>query len=445
MSAVPQKAISGLLSEIIGNQSFVVQMPIGKTGRTVDGYIVYRNGYYMFQPDYLTDVRIPLALRVADMPVKRDMFDPTEMKVAALPGTVVEAEAKAIEEVSGAREVSGAVPVAVGAGGFWKNVKEWAIGIAEGKAPANDIPEPLQKAISERYTGDAEFRENDQLIMVSWLYDFIKNGEYADENKAKYLEALSDALIAMVWDESLKANEQLELLESKDPVAIATAKSGGQIVSKDTVSAYRFVDVSTGELKYYCGSARCSEAVVRVFESNKDDPFNRIKADSSTTTPIYGFMVAKGKEGRLIFKTNERPVPPGTKPEKGSECSIVSTISIHIRMLKDIAKMIEAEDYPKFMLVDEYLDEKAIRKRQQDEAKAAGKKAEKDPTTVRTTQYAKKGKHPFKTRTFENAIRACALKDIILRMIDFLQVNKGGKRSFYRPIPAMKSDHKGTK
>jgi BirA family biotin operon repressor/biotin-[acetyl-CoA-carboxylase] ligase len=28
----------------------------------------------MFQPDYLSDIRVPLALRVADVPVKRDAF-----------------------------------------------------------------------------------------------------------------------------------------------------------------------------------------------------------------------------------------------------------------------------------------------------------------------------------------------------------------------------------
>ena len=107
--------------------------------------------------------------------------------------------------------------------------------------------------------------------------------------------------------------------------------------------------------------------------------------------------------------------------------------------------MIEDEGYPRFMLIDEYLDERAIRKRKKDKAEEEGKEAEKNLATVRTTQYARKRERPFKTRTFENAIRACALKDIILRMIDFLQVKKDGKRCFYRPIFALKSDHKGTK
>jgi hypothetical protein len=120
----------------------------------------------------------------------------------------------------------------------------------------------------------------------------------------------------------------------------------------------------------------------------------------------------------------------------------------------------EAEGYPKMILVDEYLDEKAVRRRQEAEAKAQeaeakaqakaeGKKYEKkvieQVTATRKTEYCKKRNHAFKTRVFENAVRACGLKDIILRWMDILQREKEGKRYFYRPIEAVKSGHKGTK
>lgn len=446
--SIPTRAVSGLLADIVGNPSFRVQMPVHKSGKMIDGYIVYRNGYYMFQPDYLNDIRVPLALRVADVPVKRDMFDPTTIKVKPLS----EAVAKAPEPTTAETPLVVA-PIQEGTlPSFWRNIKEWAIAISESKAPLEDIPESLQKAISERYAGDAEFRENDQLIMINWLYEYIhKSTEFTEENRRNYLIALSESLLGMVWDESLRPNEQLQLLSTDDAIANAIAKSGGQVLVKGGTTSYRVIDISTGGMKYYCGKVPCSEAVSRIFDTNEADPFHTLKADSSTTAPIYGFIVPKGKEGRLVFKTNERPVPPGTKPEKGGECSIVSTISFHIRMLKDIAKLMEADGYPTFILKDEYLDEKAIKRRQENEAKeaakAAGKKFEKEMILppVRATQYAKKGKHLFKTRTFENAVRACALKNIILRMIDFLQVKTGGRRYFYRPVAALKSDHKGSK
>jgi hypothetical protein len=432
MSAVPARAISGLLSEIVGNQSF--RLRIGKT----DGYIVYRNGYYMFQPDYLSDVRIPLALRVAEVPVKRDIFEPTQIKVAPLPGAAV----PAVPTVPAEAPAEGQAAATTGTlGAFWSAIKGWAEAIRGGTADLKDLPEAVQKGIAERYVGDSQFRENDQLIMVNWLFEHIQSAAY--EQKADYLSALADAMLGMVWDESLRPNEQLELLIAKDPTAIATAPE--QLAKKGEREAIRVVDVVSGGLKYTCGATPCADAVSRLFETNAEDPLNSLKADNTTAAGIYGFIVPKGKEGRLVFKTNERPVQPGTKPEKGGECSIVSTIAFHIRMLKDIAGLMEAEGYPKFILTEQYLDEKASKKKAKEDAKTAGQKyVATDP--VRTGVYSLlKGGKPFKTRSFENAVRACALKDIILRWIDIMQQRKGGKRFFYRPIAALKSGHKGSK
>jgi hypothetical protein len=379
------------------------------------------------------------------------MFDPTAIKVKPLPEAAAP-EPAASEATASTPLVETGPPIKEGTlPSFWRNIKDWAVKISNSTAPLKDIPEDLQKAISERYTGDAEFRENDQLIMINWLYEYIHTAtEFTKEKRSDYLIALSEALLEMVWDESLRPNEQLQLLSTGDTTAYKIAKSGGQVLVKGETTSYRVVDISTGGMKYYCGKVPCSEAVSRILDTNDADPFHNIKADSSNTAPIYGFIVPKGKEGRLVFKTNERPVPPGTKPEKGGECSIVSTISFHIRMLKNIAKLIEEDGYSTFILKDEYLDEKAIKrreKREEEAAKEAGKNFEKEMIAppIRTTQYAKKAKHVFKTRTFENAVRACALKNIILRMIDFLQVKTGGRRYFYRPVAALKSEHKGSK
>jgi hypothetical protein len=280
--------------------------------------------------------------------------------------------------------------------------------------------------------------------MVNWLFDHIQSStNYSPENKKIYLVGLSTALLHMVWDESLRPNEQLELLGAKDLIALATAKE--QILTKGERTALRVIDVTTGALKYICGGGPCLESISRLFDTDPDDPLNKLEANSETAGAIYGFIVPKGKEGRLVFKTNERPVQPGTKPEKGGECSIVSTIAFHVRMLKDIAELMAAEGYPKFILTDEYLDEKARKKKAKDDAKAAGKKYEGDVEPIRMGAFGKKGKQPFKTRNFENAIRACALKNIILRWIDIMQVKKAGKRFFFRPVAALKSGHKGSK
>jgi hypothetical protein len=99
-------------------------------------------------------------------------------------------------------------------------------------------------------------------------------------------------------------------------------------------------------------------------------------------------------------------------------------------MLKEISNILASEGYPRFILVEEILDEKAKRKRERQDAKAAG---------VKGVLLTKKS-----NRTFENAVRACALKNIILRLLTILNMSKGGRRYFYRPIAALKTGHRGT-
>lgn len=418
-SGIPPRAISGLLSDIVGNQSF--RLRVGK----VDGYIVYRNGYFLFQPDYLSDIRIPLALRVAEVPVRRDHFDPDITKrVEAAP-----AEAP----VEAAPEAPEGPPAT-----FWGAITKWAGEIQGGSADLDDIPEYLRESIGKHYTGeDAIFRENDQLIMVNWLYSYIKSepdSGFTEETRSAYLKALGQALLEMMWDENIRPNEQEQLYWAKDPTAVEVTKIE-QVVTRGESSALRVVEITTGAIKYKSGLGKpCPEAVARVFDTDAGNPINTLEANINTAGTIYGFNVPKPKEGRIIFKTNERPVQPGQKPEKGSECSIVSTIAFHIRMLKDIAELLKAETYPTFILVEKYLD-----------MKKKEKTAEGD--TLRVGTYAKKGPKAFKTRSFENAIRACALKNIILRWMDVMQREKGGgaKRYFYRPVAALKSGHKSGK
>jgi len=411
MSAVPPKAISGLLADVVGNQSF--RLRVGKT----EGYIVYRNGYYMFQPDFLSDIRIPLALRVAEVPVKRDAFEPAEIK------------AKAAQAPATAPAVSTESAVAPGTDtltGFWGAIKSWAGAIAGETATVDDIPEEVKNAIMARYVGDEQLRERERLIMINWLYDHIHGSEiYTPEKKKAYLVALAETLLQFIWDESLRQNEQLTLLRGGDEVVLKVAKE--QVVKKGETQAFRFVDPVTGLIRYMCAEGACSEAVARVFESDTADPLNGLKSNVMTTGGVYGFLAPKAKEGRLVFKTSEHPAPVGDKPEKGGECAIVSTIAFHIKMLKSIAENLVAEGYPKFILVDEVLDEKARKKKEKAETGVAG--------------MAKNPK-----RNFENAIRACSLKDIILRWMDIMQRKKepAGKRYFYRAVAALKTGHKGT-
>jgi len=434
MSDVPHRAISGLLADIVGNRGFRLRV------KGIEGYIVYRNGYFLFQPDYLSDIRIPLALRVADVPVKRDSFDPTGITLrkevaAAAPAAPAVADADAVAPDAVAPDADVAPPAAAPPApgtiqAYWAAIGKWANDINTGDSITNAIPQGLLDIMSSRYVKDEKSREESWLSMISWLYDHIQSTEtYTDEQKSMFRKTLAETLIEFIWDESLRPTEQVQLIQSGDAMARGAAKE--QIVKKGETEAFRFVDPITGIMKYVCGSVSCSDAVTRVFENDPDDPMRKIQVNTTTTGQIYGFIVPKAKERRLIFKTSSAPPPPGGKPEKGGECAIISTISYHIQMLKDISNLLVAEGYPRFILTEDILDEKARKKKEKQEAKSAGKSLPKST-----------GKSD--ARTFENAVRACALKDIILRWLTIMQASKGGKRYFYRPVAALKSGHKGT-
>ena len=439
MSAVPPRAIQGLLAEIVGNQSF--RLRVGRT----DGYIIYRNGYYLFQPDYLSDIRAPLSLRVAEVPVKRDAFEPTAMKVAPVLAVTPTPTAPAITPAEGAEEAPPAAKeiVASSLTQFWGAIQGWAVEIAAGDAIRENIPPMCCEAIDARYVGDERVREKERLIMVNWLYDHILSSPvYTGEQKRSYLNSLSTTLLEFVWDESLRPNEQQALLRGGDESAQQVARE--QVLKRGTTNAFRYVDASTGVINYVCDGKACSDAVARVLDMDRTDPLNQLKVDITTTGGIYGFLVPKAKEGVLVFKTSDKPPVVGGKVEKGSECAIVSTISFHIRMLKEIAENLVKEGFPKFILIEDVLDEKTRKKGAAGAAEAGATVA----TAANVKICGSRETTAKLTRTFQNSSRACALKDIILRWMDIM-LSAGtapvkGRRYFYRPIAAAKTGHKGT-
>jgi hypothetical protein len=221
-----------------------------------------------------------------------------------------------------------------------------------------------------------------------------------------------------------------------DEKTIAVARE--QIVTIGNRVVFRIIDVMSGDTLYYSGDKKYSPAESKIFDREPTDPLQKLQANITNTGKLYGFIVPKGNERQMIFKTNDVTPLVGQVPGKGSECAINSTITFHIKMLKEIAELMVAEGYPKFILIDDILDEKARKKREKDAAKAAGKKVSPSPP-----------ENP--NRSFKNTARACALKNIILRWMDKMQEVEfaAGKRPlwrryFYRPISAQKTKHKGT-
>lgn len=297
-------------------------------------------------------------------------------------------------------------------------IKEWALMIRAGEAEVAKVPRAVITAIEARYAAGEQLRELEYMNMFNWVYETIHTKTESPDRRKLYETALSQALLDCVWDISLRPSEQQALLE--DELALQAARE--QLVEISGRRAYRYVDPSNGTLKYICADGPCSPAVAQVFETNAADPYNRVKADTSTTGRMYGFISAKFKEARLLFKTGKNLPPPGGKVEQGSECANISNISFHINMLKEIGELCEAEGYTRLFLVDEVLNDVGKWKK----------------------GYQKAGLQA------RNSVRACALKEIVLRWMDLLETQKGGgaagargRRYFFRPISAVKTGHKG--
>ena len=434
-SGIPNIAINTLLAEIVDNQSF--RLHIGRQ----EGYIIYRNGFYLFQPILLADVRIPLALRVADVPVGRDEYNPMEFKYVPKLDELEEAAptvsmgpstlSGAIAEPTVTKKeapVAGVMRMAIE---YWKATIAWAKQIRDGERIL-DIPPEFLKIMKERYSGDANLysREYNVLVMISWMYEnILDSADYGDDKKVQYRGLLADILLEIIWDESILASEQIRIVldpaNTSDELKKVTDE---QRIQQGGTSVFRYVNTTSGGIEYMCDKKKCSEAVVRVLESDKTDPLNVLQANSETTGKIYGFIIPKIKEGRLVLKTSDislNPIPKGSIPPKGKECENVSTTAQHKLQLEDIGKILDELGYPRFLLVDAVLNEK----------KQRGK--------AEPVKGGEVNKLHGDRRKFQNSVKHCALKNIILRLMDKLQRGAdGAKRYFYRPIATLKTKHK---
>jgi len=207
-------------------------------------------------------------------------------------------------------------------------------------------------------------------------------------------------------------------------------------LEKEGKTIFRYVNSRNGGIEYMCGKEKCSQAEVRILEKDPLDPMNSLEANRDTTGRIYGFIIPKIKEGKFVLKTNDVSVNKGVIPNKGKECENVSTISGHKKQLVEIREILVGLGYPPFLLTDSVLNEKDQREKPEEGAK-------KKKGTERMTEENKMKETLLKnTRKFQNVVKACSLKNIILRMLDRLERSKKRKRYFYRPIATIKSKHK---
>lgn len=397
---ISRKSLSMLLQIILKTKSFYITL-FGKKGR-----IIYKNGYFLFQPTELQDESIPLALRIAAYPVKRDSYEPEVLEAAPVaPKPVVKAVAKKEEEAPA--EEPGVVTT-----DFWNSIEEWAATIRRKDAvewtdvttkrekPEVNVPPGVATNLNLFHSRDEKLfrRSSERLGMITWFYMSVKEND-------GYRNILADILEEIVWDEILSPTDQMVLMNawktSPEKMERYNHIYKDHWLSSGGTSAFRFVDLRTGTLRYICGENECTEIQKSVLEESDSNTLKSVTVNVSNTGFLYGFLVPK--KGELIFK-NVNPPGVGSKVEKGQECSISSQVSDHLRKLKELGTAIASE---------------------------------RSGTDLGLNEATFTG-----TRKFENAVRACFLMDIVLRYMDKEAISR--KRWMYKSIPSKIAGHKGT-
>jgi len=408
---IPRVAVSSILTQLVGNRSFRIQVGEEK------GYLVYKNGFYLFQPEKLRDTGIPLALRTALFPVKQDSYEefeePLQRKVVAKAPAA--AAADGADAVGADDGPSGEVIP------FWENMMPFAESIKDGSLanPVSEkkiLPETIERVLQLRYSKNKKAFDkayNSLSMFVRFFHDI--------KGKETWRAILAKVAIQYLWDELLTTDEQYMVFQRKGTTPAVQVACQEHLIAFEEEILYRYVNPSKGTVEYMCDGAPCSAALVTALESEDEstDPLRQLRANANTMGTPYGTL--NYKDGNFVFKTNV-PVAPGANPrlyekqERGSECANVANMIPHYKLLETIGEISNTYYETDFGL---NLDE--LR---------PPKKEDETMVDVQT-----------KARFVKNSVRACALTDIALRFLDALRTEE--KRWFYRSLPTFYTKHPG--
>ena len=373
LTSAPELAISMVLRTVIGNRSYVI-----KNG-SQRGYISIRNGYYVFQPLIYKDRNLPAALRIADLPIKRDTYKPVAIEGDLAPSLEQEA-------VEAEQEVGKTVATASLRVNLWKIFSDWINLLATRKLKITDkITSTIENITDDNLQLRKKYKERLSILVYFFSIDDI------DMTIAKQIA------LEYVWDNFLSLSEQLKLLVNPDDVIKNVAKV--HILQSGSIKANRFLNYDSGQIDYICADGRpCSIAVADSFKAVAE-PLKSLKADTKTTGFFYGFMAAK--KGTLVFKTLT-PHPVGGVPNRGQECAYDSA---------------PTEKRERLVSLGEFMKKKGL-------------------SNLELTDGILKNAPQIK----KNASCYCILLELVLRYMDVLQIDK--KKWFYRSIESKYAGHK---
>jgi hypothetical protein len=306
---IPRIASVDLLTEIVDNKNFQV------SHNNLTGYIRYCNGYYIFQPNVYLDLTIPLAIRVAKFPIKRDLFAPLEYEEPE-----IEEEQEVINTTKSIEDI-------------WSAITEWCQRLSM-SAKYLKPPTELEQRIIEVSHDDTELIEKYRQIleMIEWFHISFQ------KSSSKNPEAFRKVLLFFFWDEWLTFQEQTFLVYSTSLNVLECIRENQYLLGKILVN--RFIDPKRNEIQFICeGGQICLKSVVDEIKRDSSEPLRTFVVNNKTTGGPYGFIVPKN--GDVVFKTADPPYE-GSKVNRGKECGNVSTMTGHISNLVEIGDILKA-------------------------------------------------------------------------------------------------------
>lgn len=290
---LPWEIASNALMELIDGRRFKLQRR--DNGVLVDGFLVKKPGFLVFQPAAVTDSDIPMTMRYARaFQLGRHYMTPRLSVLARSE----EVEPDFVRPASEAGAEAGASPGPIDS----KILKEWVEWVtfvdSKGRGPLpKKIPatNKLWIWLLKRYADISEVRT----VALRWWFD--KLATFAEQ---KVL------LEAAVTDEGV-LREALR----------------GDIFTSPQYTVYRIFNPEAG-VEYFCrgsktGFTPCASSVVKMIGARMGvTPIKYLEE----TGPLFGFIVAKGAD--TVFKTLDT-TKPMKKSSVGAVCETVSNMGEH--------------------------------------------------------------------------------------------------------------------
>ena len=349
---LPWEIGSEALLDLLDRQKFRVRRG------PIEGYIVKKAGYLVFQPFSVSDTDIPMTMRYARAFQLQRKFWKPQMPIfirpagelAAVAGAGAGAGAKAVVAakagaggpnvtLSGPLKVK-AVPKKLSVSSILTKLKEWARFLqSKGKPPAYlTKPYELWPWIVSHFHDIPEFED----VANKWWFDRILS---YSEQRALYEHAI----------------EQIHAGSEEAPIYGFLRQN---IWIKGTTTAYRIYnpekayspkDVTNTPIEYYCKTLTsenpftpCSSGMTKIV--SKDLGNELIHVDKTNLQLMIGFLIPK--EG--IFKFKSLNIVEGlTQGSSGADCIISSNLGEHRPRIQKLHKAGRTQpELAPFMLPD---------------------------------------------------------------------------------------------